>query len=68
MAMTLRLSTEEEQILDRLAKQLNLSKQKARIEAMKMVEQDSARKRRVNQALQFVLTHDKELMERLADA
>jgi predicted transcriptional regulator len=68
MAMTLRLSTEEEQILDRLAKQLNLSKQKALIEAMKMVEQDSARKRRVDQALHFVLTHDKELMERLADA
>lgn len=64
----MRLSTEEEQILDRLAKQLNLSKQKALIEAMKMVEQDSARKRRVDQALHFVLTHDKELMERLADA
>lgn len=68
MAMTLRLTTEEEQILDRLAKQLNLSKQKALIEAMKMVEQDSARKRRVDQALHYVLTHDKELMERLADA
>jgi predicted transcriptional regulator len=68
MAMTLRLSTEEEQILDRLAKQLNLSKQKALIEAMRMVEQESARKRRVDQALHFVLTHDKELMQRLADA
>jgi len=68
MAMTLRLSAEEEQILDRLAKQLNLSKQKALIEAMRMVEQESARKRRVDQALHFVLTHDKELMQRLADA
>jgi hypothetical protein len=68
MAMTLRLTTEEEQILERLAQQLNLSKQKALIEAMKMVERDSARKRRIDQAVDFVLTHDKELMQRLADA
>lgn len=68
MAMTLRLNEEEELILERLAKQLNLSKQKALIEAMKIVEQESAKRRRVDQALHFVLTHDKELMDRLADA
>jgi predicted nucleic acid-binding protein len=68
MAMTLRLTPEEEQILERLALQLGTSKQKALIEAMRMVEQQSAKKRKLDDALQFVLTHDKELMQRLADA
>ncbi|MFZ9744450.1 MAG: hypothetical protein ACO3BY_02850 [Aquiluna sp.] len=68
MAMTLRLTAEEEQILERLATQLGTSKQKALIEAMKMVESQSAKKRKLEDALQFVLTHDKELMQRLADA
>ena len=66
--MTLRLTPEEEQILERLALQLGTSKQKALIEAMKMIEQQSAKKRKLDDALQFVLTHDKELMQRLADA
>ena len=66
--MTLRLTPEEEQILERLALQLGTSKQKALIEAMKMVEQQSAKKRKLDDALQFVFTHDKELMQRLADA
>jgi hypothetical protein len=66
--MTLRLTQEDEEILTRLAEQLGLSKQKALLEAMRMVERESRKKRRVNEALQFVLTHDKELMDRLADA
>ncbi len=66
--MTLRLTPEEEQILERLALQLGTSKQKALIEPMKMVEQQYAKKRKLDVALQFVLTHDKELMQRLADA
>jgi hypothetical protein len=65
MAMTLRLTAEEEQILGRLASQLGTSKQKALIEAMKMVEQKTAKKRKLEEALQFVLSHDKELMQRL---
>ncbi len=68
MAMTLRLTAEEEQILGRLASQLGTSKQKALIEAMKMVEQRTAKKRKLDEALQFVLSNDKELMQRLADA
>ena len=66
--MTLRLTADEEMILERLANQLNLSKQKALIEAMKMVEAQSLKKRRLDEAMQYVLTHDKELMDRLADA
>jgi len=65
MAMTLRLTAEEEQILGRLASQLGTSKQKALIEAMKMVEQKTAKKRKLEEALQFVLSNDKELMQRL---
>jgi hypothetical protein len=68
MAMTLRLTPDEEIILERLARQLGTSKQKALIEAMKLVEQQSAKERRLEEAMQFVLTHDKELMQRLADA
>lgn len=68
MAMTLRLTAEDEIVLERLASQLGLSKQKALIEAMRMVELQSQKQRRLDQAIDFVLTHDKALMERLADA
>jgi hypothetical protein len=68
MAMTLRLTAEDEIVLERLASQLGLSKQKALIEAMRMVELQSQKQRRLDQAIDFVLTHDKALMQRLADA
>jgi hypothetical protein len=68
MAMTLRLTLEEEQILDRYAKQTGLSKQKAIIHALRLVETQSAKQIRLDEAVEFVLSHDKELMERLADA
>jgi hypothetical protein len=68
MAMTLRLTQEDELVLERLAAQLGLSKQKALIEAMRMVEHESQKIRRLDQAIGYVLTHDKELMDRLADA
>lgn len=68
MAMTIRLTAEDEQVLERLSIQLGLSKQKALIEAMRMVEHQSQKRRKLDEALKFVLTHDKDLMERLADA
>ena len=68
MAMTIRLTAEDEEVLERLSLQLGLSKQKALIEAMRMVEQQSQKRRKLDEALKFVLTHDKDLMERLADA
>ncbi len=68
MAMTLRLTLEEEQILNRYAKQTGLSKQKAIIHALRLVETQSAKQIRLDEAVEFVLSHDKELMERLADA
>lgn len=66
--MTLRLTQDDEIVLERLATQLGLSKQKALIEAMRMVELQSQKQRRLDQAIDFVLTHDKALLERLADA
>jgi len=66
--MTIRLNEEEEQILERYAKQTGLSKQKAIIHALKRSENVSAKQLRLAEAVDFVLTHDKELMERLADA
>ena len=68
MAMTIRLTAEDEQVLERLSLQLGLSKQKALIEAMRMDEHQSQKRRKLDEALKFVLTHDKDLMERLADA
>jgi hypothetical protein len=68
MAMTIRLTAEDDQVLERLSLQLGLSKQKALIEAMRMVEHQSQKRRKLDEALKFVLTHDKDLMERLADA
>jgi hypothetical protein len=68
MAMTLRLTAEEELILERFAKQTNLSKQKALIEALRMAEATSKKQRDLEFARKFVMTNDKDLMERLADA
>jgi predicted transcriptional regulator len=68
MAMTLRLTEEEKATLERLAQQLGVSKQKALIEAMNQMETKAKRKRDLAFAREFVMTHDKELMERLADA
>lgn len=68
MAMTLRLTAKEEATLERLADQLGLSKQKALIAAMNSMELKSKRQRDLEFAREYVMTHDKELMERLADA
>ena len=68
MAMTLRLTAEDEATLERLAEQLGVSKQKALIAAMNNTDHNAKRKRDLAFAREYVMTHDKELMERLADA
>ena len=68
MAMTLRLTEEDEPTLERLAEQLGVSKQKALIVAMNNMEHRAKRKRDLEFARDYVMSHDKELMERLADA
>jgi hypothetical protein len=65
--MTLRLTEEEERVLTRLSQLTGLSKQKAMIEAIRLMEQQLKRKHDLAAAREFVTTHDRELMQRLAD-
>ena len=62
MAMTLRLTEEDEATLERLAEQLGVSKQKALIVAMNNMEHRAKRKRYLEFARDYVMSHDKELM------
>lgn len=68
MAMTLRLTTEEEQLLDRVSARTGLSRQKTIILALEQMDDSAQRKKDLEFAREFVMTHDKKLMERLADA
>ena len=68
MAMTLRLTPEQDARLEALAKALGVSKQQAVLMAIDNFDTDQVRKKLLTNAMNFVLTHDRELMERLADA
>ncbi len=68
MAMTLRLTPEQDARLEALAKALGVSKQQAVLMAIENFDADRVRKKLLTNAMNFVLTHDRELMERLADA
>jgi predicted DNA-binding protein len=68
MAMTLRLTPEQDARLEALAKALGVSKQQAVLMAIENFDADQVRKKLLTNAMNFVLTHDRELMERLADA
>jgi predicted transcriptional regulator len=68
MAMTLRLTDEQDAKLTQIAEKRQISKQRA-IEAL--IEEANERefvKVRLQEAFEKVMTRDKELMERLADA
>jgi hypothetical protein len=65
--MTVRFTEEIEQMLDRLSAQTGLSKQKAVVEAIRQMDQRFTRKTDLAVAREFVLTHDSELMQKLAD-
>jgi predicted transcriptional regulator len=68
MAMTIRLTDELDTKLERLASELGVSKQQAVIFAIELSDARSIRERQLAEARAFVLTHDKALMEKLADA
>jgi len=68
MAMTLRLSEELEQKLSGIASELGCSKQKAIEVMIESYDMKSKRRAELDDALEFVLSHDKKLMQRLADA
>jgi predicted transcriptional regulator len=68
MAMTLRLTTEQEELFDQVAEHMQLSRQQATIKAMEIVNEIYIRQTAIDAGFDFVMTHDKALMERLADA
>ena len=68
MAMTIRLTPDLDAKLERLAEELGVSKQQAVIHAIELSEARSIREHQLAEARAFVLSHDKELMEKLADA
>lgn len=68
MAMTLRLTEELETTLGLIAQERKVSKQRVIEELIGAAGEKSLRKARLAQAFELVMTRDKELMERLADA
>jgi predicted transcriptional regulator len=68
MAMTIRLTAELDAKLERLANELGVSKQQAVIHAIELSDARSIREQQLAEARTFVLSHDKELMEKLADS
>ena len=68
MAMTIRLTAELDAKLERLANELGVSKQQAVIHAIELSDARSIREQQLAEARSFVLNHDKELMDKLADS
>lgn len=69
MAMTLRLDTQHDKMVSRLAQQLKCSKHEAILRAIELAdERISVKQRGINKAREILETRDRELMERLADA
>ena len=66
--MTVRLTEELEITLGLIAQERKVSKQRVIEELIEAAGERSLRKARLAQAFELVMTRDKELMERLADA
>ena len=68
MAMTIRLTDELDEKLERLANALGVSKQQAVMHAIELSDVKAIREQQLDAARAFVLEHDADLMEKLADA
>ena len=68
MAMTLRLTEELDKKLDETARYLGLSKQQLVNKAVEYYIDELSELKIAKKALDWTLTNDKELLERLADA
>ena len=66
--MTLRLTPEQDERLEALADMLGVSKQSVVSMAIYRFYSSAARQKMLDEAFDLVMTRDKELMERLADA
>ena len=68
MAMTLRLTEQQDAELAAVADSMNVSKQRAVEIALEEYLQRNDQKRIMNEVIETVLTRDAELMRRLADS
>ncbi len=68
MELYVNLSDEDAAMLDRLAEQLGLPHEQALVEAMRRVELKSIKTLRLAEAMDYVLTHDRELLDKLSDS
>ena len=68
MAMTVRLPEEHDAQLEAIARARHMSKHAVIIEAATRFANDTSRTALVNSAVDFVLTNDSALLERLEDA
>ena len=68
MAMTLRLTEQQDSRLGAVAESMNVSKQRAVEIALEEYLQRNDQKRIMNEVIETVLTRDAELMRRLADS
>lgn len=68
MAMTLRLTAEQDQKAQDLADSLGCSKHQAIITALEAFDAKQHRMRQIDQIMDIILVRDKELLDRLADA
>jgi predicted transcriptional regulator len=68
MAMTLRLTDEQDARLETIAETLGLSKQQAVIALIEQFDAAATRRNRVDEVFQKVMKRDSELIQKLADA
>ena len=68
MAMTLRLTQEQDSKLEMIAARRRISKQRALEALIEEADEKEFVRKRLDEAYNLVMTRDKELMERLADA
>lgn len=68
MAMTIRLTKAQDEVLTNIADQLGCSKQQAVITAIEAFDAKAHRQKQLKEIMDIVLVRDKELLDRLADA
>jgi predicted transcriptional regulator len=68
MALTLRIPEELDRRLDELASREHVSKHALLLQGAELVVRSRGRRDEVDRAIDFVTTHDAELLRRLADA
>lgn len=68
MAMTIRLPEELDRALDAIAEAEHVSKHALVLQGVELIVARRARRAEVDDAIDFVLSHDAELLQRLEDA